>query len=484
MPQGFERIDNSVRLSERRRSLRHPLRSLSYVELDEGNGGIVLNAGEGGLSVQAVMSLMEEVLPRVRFQLAHSKEWVETGARVAWTSESRKVAGLQFLGLPEDTRAQIREWLSHEISQEEAPERQRENEAPSSAKSEGIPESPAASTPRAARFSARAAALSANAPPQVHPAFSEEPKSPEKSATAAADASPASTYLFGHTLNRAVEPEIRSSGEALDKGHNEDKRSINAWTIMGFIAVLAIISLAAGWVAGRGAMSAFLARFQRGSSASAPSQHAAASPPARAATPISKIEIVDMNNQRWTVPFNPSSGVEPAESKRPPTSGPPQARKHEPAAPASFVPAETQTPPANVSTAPPSASAPSAAAPPSSTSAPTIESHSQAPPAPVPGSQAAQQSGVLQQGALIYHIDPVYPDAARQQKVQGTVRLRITIGEDGSVQSVVAISGPSLLIDAARNAVRQWRYSPTTLDGKPVEAEEYVSIVFQLPPSH
>jgi len=87
----------------------------------------------------------------------------------------------------------------------------------------------------------------------------------------------------------------------------------------------------------------------------------------------------------------------------------------------------------------------------------------------------------LQRGALIYHVDPVYPDIARDQNIQGTVKLEVTIGITGVVRSVVAVSGPGLLIEAARSAVRQWRYTPSLLDGKPVEAKEDVSVVFRLP---
>ena len=88
--------------SDRRLYVRQPIRSLAYVELDEGNGGIVLNISEGGLSVQAVTSLMDDLLPGVRFQLSESEGWIEANARITWTGPSRKVAGLEFVDLPEE----------------------------------------------------------------------------------------------------------------------------------------------------------------------------------------------------------------------------------------------------------------------------------------------------------------------------------------------------------------------------------------------
>lgn len=83
-------VENSFPASERRLHTRQQLRSLAYVVLDEGNGGIVLNISEGGFSVQAVTSLVEDALPSVRFQLSGSREWIETGARIAWRGESKR----------------------------------------------------------------------------------------------------------------------------------------------------------------------------------------------------------------------------------------------------------------------------------------------------------------------------------------------------------------------------------------------------------
>ncbi len=108
-----EYID-AVHLPERRAHLRHQPRSIVYVELDEGNGGIALNLSEDGLAVQSVMPLMDDFLARLRFQLSESKEWIETSAQVVWTNESRKLVGLRFMGLPEVSRGLIREWLERE----------------------------------------------------------------------------------------------------------------------------------------------------------------------------------------------------------------------------------------------------------------------------------------------------------------------------------------------------------------------------------
>ena len=84
-------------------------------------------------------------------------------------------------------------------------------------------------------------------------------------------------------------------------------------------------------------------------------------------------------------------------------------------------------------------------------------------------------------GRLIRRVDPSYPPDALQQRIDGTVRLRVVIGEDGKVQSVEPVSGPPLLVGAAVIAVHEWRYGPTILDGRHIQTQADISLVFRLP---
>ncbi len=86
----------------------------------------------------------------------------------------------------------------------------------------------------------------------------------------------------------------------------------------------------------------------------------------------------------------------------------------------------------------------------------------------------------MKQGQLIRRVDPDYPAMARQERAEGTVRLNITVGTDGIVRGISLLGGPQLLVSAAESAVRQWRYTPTTLDGKPVEFQREVDLTFHL----
>ena len=88
--------------------------------------------------------------------------------------------------------------------------------------------------------------------------------------------------------------------------------------------------------------------------------------------------------------------------------------------------------------------------------------------------------GSVQQGKLIGRVDPVYPNETGV-RVQGEVRLAVVIGTDGHVQNVQLVSGHPLLAKAAMDAVRQWQYSPTLVNGEAVEVETQVDINVALP---
>jgi TonB family protein len=82
---------------------------------------------------------------------------------------------------------------------------------------------------------------------------------------------------------------------------------------------------------------------------------------------------------------------------------------------------------------------------------------------------------------LIKQAEPIYPASALAAGVEGTVRLRATVASDGTVRTATLVSGSRLLAPAAIEAVKQWRYTPFTLDGHPVTAAFDVEVPFVLP---
>jgi TonB family protein len=83
---------------------------------------------------------------------------------------------------------------------------------------------------------------------------------------------------------------------------------------------------------------------------------------------------------------------------------------------------------------------------------------------------------------IVHKVQPVYPTQARADHVEGTVALHVVVGGDGAVQEASVISGPPALAQAAIDAVKQWRYQPTTLNQKPVEVDTQVNVTFSLVP--
>lgn len=90
----------------------------------------------------------------------------------------------------------------------------------------------------------------------------------------------------------------------------------------------------------------------------------------------------------------------------------------------------------------------------------------------------ARPGGQIQQAVLVFRKDAQYPKIARQTGARGTVTLTATIGKDGNIRGVKIVSGHPMLTNAAAEAVKQWRYRPTLLNGQPVESETQVLVNF------
>ncbi len=81
---------------------------------------------------------------------------------------------------------------------------------------------------------------------------------------------------------------------------------------------------------------------------------------------------------------------------------------------------------------------------------------------------------------LTHTVRPEYPLLARQMKVQGRVELDAQIGRDGGVQALQVVGGPAILADAAREAVKQWRFKPYFQNGQPVETQVPITVNFTI----
>lgn len=94
--------------------------------------------------------------------------------------------------------------------------------------------------------------------------------------------------------------------------------------------------------------------------------------------------------------------------------------------------------------------------------------------------QRIRVGGNVQQANLIKRITPTYPPLAKQARIQGTVKFTAIIGTDGTIRNLQLVTGHPLLVPAAQDAVRQWVYRPTLLNGEPVEVITQIDVNFTL----
>jgi TonB family protein len=95
-------------------------------------------------------------------------------------------------------------------------------------------------------------------------------------------------------------------------------------------------------------------------------------------------------------------------------------------------------------------------------------------------SPARQVSAGVMAGNILTKVTPIYPQAAKDAKVQGAVVLDAVIGKDGTIRSLKLVSGPDELTHSAWNAVSQWTYQPYLLNGQPTEVETTITVNYSL----
>ena len=105
---------------------------------------------------------------------------------------------------------------------------------------------------------------------------------------------------------------------------------------------------------------------------------------------------------------------------------------------------------------------------------PAVRKNTQTPRIPV--------GGILQAAKLIRQPKPVYPQPAKQVRIQGVVKLHALISKEGTIEELKVVSGHPLLVPSALEAVKQWAYQPTLVNGEPVEVETDIDV--NLPLSH
>jgi TonB family protein len=552
MPETLEQSDRPLGFPDRRLHARRQTRSLAYIDLGEDNGGLVLNFSETGVAVHAAVMMAGDHLPKMRFQLPHSLEWVEAEGRVTWTGDSKKEAGIEFVGLPEGARTQIRDWLTSKEPAYEPPSvRRRAVDARKisalAVQPVAAPAAPAAPEPEPAELLPAEAAPATNA---VEPAF-------ESSASSEAMPAPRETAEDAPPLREMIEtphavretpggvPPLREmietpsapreakspftyapraariSGwphnsaftrraQAAESAANLSAPAQRKWLALAAgAAVLVAVSFVAGIATGKGSWNSIFA--------SAKNLVAGTSAPAAVAAPQtgaggageSQTEPAASSNVSAPDTRGSGSGGAPSQREaRAPSSGgasgggaggaaggaAAQPANGEPATQSLIVRRAAAAPQAergaNSAGGANASGEENAASVLSMPDTPVSASHSVAISSrlyiPLPAatsSPGTQRGGNLQIGRLENRVEVAYPADAEQQRMEGIVKLHVTIGTDGAVENVAALSGAAVLASAATDAVKQWRYKPTMMDGHAIETEADITIVFRLPQS-
>jgi hypothetical protein len=442
------------RAHSRRRAL-----PLAYVDLGKNNGGIVLNISAGGLAMTAAEPLYEEHLPRLRFQLPETNVHVEAIGQVAWTSDTKKEAGVRFTDLSQEAATQINNWLSSEAPGIELSSRREDFHAstrrPFSTLMATHPPPAAIQTPIP-----NAAEEEAAQPPIAGRSF-----------TAALQNSKAPIAAPPSIENSMVVMETKSAqatqmlGAVTEFGTSQPRW----WALTAVVSLFAVISFVAGIAAGGGGWQGMKKRFSRNRTPSGE--------PARASKDGNQSDAQGAPDSAADGAAKPRT--ESSSSKSPDFRAPARSAStdHSPVEGAAPVVSIHDAREKNNSEAliqlpeTPVGASPSVAI----TSRRSVQVPSEG------TGQSLRRREDVQFGQLYSHVEPFYPADAERQGVEGTVELHAIVGIDGRIRNVHATEGPPLLAVAAVGAVREWRYKPTLLNDHPIESDVDVKMIFRLP---
>ena len=99
---------------------------------------------------------------------------------------------------------------------------------------------------------------------------------------------------------------------------------------------------------------------------------------------------------------------------------------------------------------------------------------------PKPAVAKPSRISAIEMARPIHRVEPVYPALARQMRIAGVVELQGVIGTDGRIHELRVLSGHPMLVKAAVDAVNQWIYAPTILNGQAVEVAAPITVNFKL----
>src|SRR6266700_4186424 len=510
---------NDSRGSERRSCPREPLKWVVLVFFGEDNWGKLIDMSESGMSIE----------------FAHLPPLHQ---RIDFTFEAMGCmplpAGGKFVDLAEESREQIRRWLSADASisavtrsdnaklEKQAPQPKPFGELPVSSETpvkvngdasatelefaDSSAELIAKSKPSVAPHSGQEVEFDALQEPLDLPAEEEsensEPGETPLVANQTQDRVAADDQLWNLKLAETY-PERFSYPEPDEQQKPEPAPSLNPrMTRGGFIVVSVFLVALAVLVGARMILSQKTARSEASAQSSTPSADGSKpiSSLARSAVKSPQpflVEVLDASNRRWLLSFvnngsKSASNQAAYKSPRPSASPAPATKavkREQPTAPAKPQASRQfalEAPKAS------SAEANDLTAKAASVAAPALPGEVPAAletpisgivtnrPIPVPVAGSPVVGGEVQVARLIKSVPPTYPALAKSNHVAGDVTMDALVDPAGNVTNVKVVSGPTLLQEAAMAALRQWKYEPARLDGRPVSFHLNVTVKFRI----
>jgi len=446
--------------TERRAHPRRRLDQLVYIGFGPDSGGVLLDISEGGLRCQIVGAVVEGGLCHLKFALPGRHSAIETDGQVVWSNKSKQGGGVRLLGLCEDVRQQLQQWLRGEI--------------PSYGGGTPIPISSRTKTIAAVHVLPSRSDTDAAVP------------APEIPVTVAQKlpVTPPTPPPLRALLN--VHPQWPLATGSLQKRNRRATgiAAVVACIVLGAAAlVLSDTNLASVMGLGHGATQSGLAAMTTSTTADSVAGVAGASSRAglldEYSTPPLSGNVNGYASPVLSEPARPEvliSKSVPAPSDRPVQRPPAVARENRQRL-AMALPRPRMAAPGPPLAALPLPATGDLVAPPIVFTDPQLLDTR----LPELAQPVQPQTGTTyQQPELIARVEPVYSRFAREARVQGTVQISATISPEGVPQSLGRVSGNAALAAMAIEAVRQWRYQPALLNGQPVEAHTVITFNFQL----
>jgi TonB family protein len=472
--------------ANRRGCAREPLKWVVLVFYGEHNWGKLLDMNESGMrfeyaeppSLGQRISFTFEAMGRMPAPFGGEviSDTFQAAGEIKWAREFERMAGVEFAGLAEESREQIRHWLSFEASAStdtRGDQAKREGPVPE----RRLPEPAGSSTEEACK---------GVDPDGSGPVL-------EKSDS---DVEPIGILDFQLAAKILEAPAFEAYSELLAvedrkrKPASGLKQRMTGTGLLAASACLAILAVAAGvkMILPASARRSEAARRISSSSGNDPESGSAKFSP-NAKNPF-LVEVLDAENRRWLLWF-----VNQASKSKPGAGG------HESSVPASPAPSRAAGQTQQLASAKPlrefqlvspHVSRPSANGLSDnslSIAVPVVPAEASplgatlggmvargAKPAPV--TRALPIGGQVQEARLIRSVPPAYPALAKTNHVAGDVTLDALIDANGKVTDVKVVSGPSLLRAAAMDALRSWKYEPARLDGHTVSTHLSVIVKF------